>query len=564
MKKTALKIITCVFLTALSLFVFTACNKGGGSHDHVFSTYVSDNNATFESDGTKTAVCDVDGCNETDTVIDVGSKLDATKIFKYNGSVITGLTDYGSELSRIIIPNQINGTTITSIGENAFSNCGLLTSVEIPKSVTNIGNAAFLGCKWLTNIEMPNNVTSIGDRAFYLCYSLTSIEIPNSVKSIGKEAFAFCSSLTSVNYTGTIDEWAQIEFSDSASNPLCYNKDLYINGELVTDANLTTATKISDYAFYDCSSITSVKISNSVTSIGNYAFYDCDSLTSVTIGNGVTSIGSYAFYGCIRLVEVVNKSNLDIQKGSSNYGDVGYYALTIHKGESKIVKVKDYLFLTVDGVNYLVNYMGNDIELKLLENYNGRDYVIYDYAFYDCSSLTSIEIPNSVTSIGSSAFRSCSLLTSVTIGSGVTSIGNYAFYGCSSLTSIEIPNSVTSIGTSAFENCDSLISVTIGSGVTSIGSSAFYDCDSLTSIEIPDSVTSIGSSAFKDCSSLTSIEIPNSVTSIGSSVFLGCSSLTTIKFNGTKAEWGNISKGYYWNYDVPATKVICSDGELEI
>ena len=186
---------------------------------------------------------------------------------------------------------------------------------------------------------------------------------------------------------------------------------------------------------------------------------------------------------------------------------------------------------------------------------------IGEFAFSYCTSLTSIQIPNSVTSIGNTAFYECDSLTSVVIGNSVTSIGYSAFFACSSLTSIQIPNSVISIGYSAFRGCSSLISIVVDSGytkydsrngcnaiietasntlivgcqntiipnsVTSIGNSAFANCDGLTSIRIPNNVTSIGSDAFLYCSSLTSIEIPNSVTSIGDNAFYNCKSLTKI------------------------------------
>ena len=135
-------------------------------------------------------------------------------------------------------------------------------------------------------------------------------------------------------------------------------------------------------------------------------------------------------------------------------------------------------------------------------------------------------------SIGDETFYQCTSLTSATIGNSVTSIGTRVFFGCTSLTSINIPNSVTSIGSSAFESCSSLTSATIGNSVTSIGNSAFWNCTGLTSITIPDSVTSIGSSAFYQCSSLTSINIGNSVTSIGYDAFRECSSLVAITFEG--------------------------------
>ena len=172
--------------------------------------------------------------------------------------------------------------------------------------------------------------------------------------------------------------------------------------------------------------------------------------------------------------------------------------------------------------------------------------------FENCTSLTSITIPNSVTRIDSRAFSDCTSLTSITIPDSVTRIGEFTFSGCESLKSITIPDSVTRIGEFTFSGCESLKSITIPDGiewicqhtfarctsltsviipdsVTSIDTSAFSDCTSLKSITIPDSVTSIDSSAFKDCRSLTSIKIPDSVTSIESSTFENCRSLTSIK-----------------------------------
>jgi hypothetical protein len=192
---------------------------------------------------------------------------------------------------------------------------------------------------------------------------------------------------------------------------------------------------------------------------------------------------------------------------------------------------------------------------------------IGNYAFQGCTGLTSVNIGNSVTSIGNYAFQGCSGLTSITIGNSVTSIGNYAFQGCSGLTSVIIPNSVTSIGNYAFSGCSSLSSITIGNSVTSIGNWTFDDCSGLTKVIVPDlaawckidfkselsnplfygnhlyaddeteitnliipnNVTTIGDYAFILCSGLTSLTIPNSVTSIGLISFAGCSNLTSIQ-----------------------------------
>ena len=160
--------------------------------------------------------------------------------------------------------------------------------------------------------------------------------------------------------------------------------------------------------------------------------------------------------------------------------------------------------------------------------FNAPITTIGEEAFWNCSSLTSVTIPDSVTEIGWSAFANCISLTSITIPDIVTTIGVCAFYSCSSLTSITIPDSVTSVGNQAFDGCSSLTSITIPDSVTTIGWGAFCRCSSLTSVTIPDSVTTIGSSAFYYCSSLTSVTIPDSVTTIGGYAFNGCSSLTSV------------------------------------
>lgn len=159
-------------------------------------------------------------------------------------------------------------------------------------------------------------------------------------------------------------------------------------------------------------------------------------------------------------------------------------------------------------------------------------------AFKDCTSLTSITLPNSVTFIEADAFLSCLSLTSITIPNSVTSIGTHAFSNCSSLTSITIPNSVTSIGQGAFSNCSSLISITIPNSVTSLGSYAFLDCSSLTSITLSNSLPHIGVGTFSGCKALKSLKLPKSVTSIGEAAITECSSLKSITIENHITNWG--------------------------
>lgn len=290
---------------------------------------------------------------------------------------------------------------------------------------------------------------------------------------------------------------------------------------IITADMLDEYTMIADRAFYECASLISVTIPNSITRIGYGAFSNCTSLTFVTIPNSITSIEVGTFRGCSSLTSTAIPNSIT---------RIGYGA------------------------------------------------------FYKCSSLTSVVIPNSVTSIEAGTFRGCESLNSITIPNSVTHIGYGAFLGCKSLTSVTIPNSVTSIGVDAFAYCISLTSITIPKSVSIIGDFAFRnteiynnesnwesgvlyidDClieakeDILDTYAIKEGTRLIAGDAFCKCASLTSVTIPNSVTHIGNSAFWNCKSLAAITIPNSVTYIGE------WTFhkcNIPYTKQYDEYGRL--
>ncbi len=310
-----------------------------------------------------------------------------------------------------------------------------LTTANIPASVTyngttysvtSIGDKAFENCSSLTSVTILNSVTSIGNSAFYNCSSLTSVTIPDSVTSIGYWAFGGCSGLTSVTIPNSV-------------------------------------TNIGNHAFHDCTGLTSVTIPNSVTSIGYEAFAYCSSLTSVTIGNSVTSIEEGAFSGCSSLTTMTIPNS------------VTYIGGWVFEGcgiTSPVYNSHVFAYMPP-------TYYGNYSIVDGIE-------VLSDGAFKNCTDMTSVTIPVSVTNIGRWTFENCSSLTSVTIPNSVTSIGEGAFSGCSGLTSVTLGTSVEVIEEYAFGACTAIETITCYSmRPPTANNGAFANLDYSTIVYVP-------------------------------------------------------------------------------
>ena len=317
--------------------------------------------------------------------------------------------------------------SVTDIGSCTDTDVVISASYkDLP--VTEIGEEAFESCKKLMSIMIPDSVTSIGEDAFAYCSSLTSVVIPDSVTSIGLNAFYDCSGLEGV-YITDIAAWCNIAFGLRSDNPLYYAKNLYFNNELVTE----------------------LVIPDSVTRITGYAFYNCESLTKVEVPDSVTSIGYYVFGGCTSLT-------YNVKDGLKYLGN----------------KNNPYL--------YLADTVSTDITKATIHS----TCKLIGSAFENCSSLTEIVIPDSVTSIGSSAFENCNSLI-YNIKDGLEYLGNknnpYLYLaGITSkyATTATINSACKLIATYAFANCTRLKEIIIPESVVSIGYGAFWFCENLT------------------------------------------------------------------------------------
>jgi len=552
-----------------------------------------------------------------------------------------GAFTYCQGLSTVTIPNSV-----TSIGNAAFQTSGL-TSVTIGNSVASIGNFAFAFCFNLTsvicNISTPLTIDGTvfqvvnqaacslavpaGSVAAYQAAAVWQNFNPITSSTVyNTTTITACGTYTWENnnqtytetgvYTGTTTNGITEQLDLTISTPptsftsdginyevtspttVAVGNNTSATGVVVIPAAVTTAcgtysvTSISDYAFLQCSTLTSITIPNSVTNIGQAAFA-LTGLTSVTIPNSVTNIDQYAFGYCSNLTSVTCNASVPIAIDASVFEGVNqigcilsvpagavavYQAAAIWQDFGLVVSnptfnntttisvCNSYTWLvnnqtyTTSGTYYYAstndstNYTVETLALTIQSNFtsDGINYVVTSPTTVavgiNASATGVVVIPPAVTTecgtyavtnIGEKAFKNCSGLSSVTIPNSVTSIGINAFAYCTGLTSVTIPNSVTSIDDNAFQECSGLTSVTIPNSVTSLGQYAFYSCSGLTSATLPNAITSISSGVFSNCTQLPSISIPNSVTSISEYAFSDCYGLTSVAIGNSVTSIGD-------------------------
>lgn len=464
-------------------------------------------------------------------------------------------------------------SSVTNIGDDAFSGCKNITDISIPNNVVNIGYSAFSGCESLINITIPCGVTILKLRSFFNCTSLENIILPESLMVISSKAFAGCSTLKNITIPPNvyiIDECAFYNCENlekiTISNPSCHIKNnsfencerlsLYYKNISISDipSKLKKSALLGFVEFADSDNSEDVKAAYLKYAKTNKKklfaeIKNCPKLLYYMCENKIVTISD-----CDMIMDVI-KEDLELKAMFIEYQNVNFNSNQREKYQEQALKkaisnpfpVAEMKKLwkykkAKDGTLIITKYIGHEADVCVPEMIGKTAVtVIDDYAFKSCDSMINVIIPNSIISIGELAFESCTNLTSVTIPDSVTSIGNSAFSGCTGLTAINVDSQnrkYSSLDGVLFNKGKSRLiqypigntrtSYTIPKSVTAIGSLAFRQCTSLTSVTIPNRVTSIDNWTFYHCTSLTSINIPNGVTNIGMYAFKGCTNLTSV------------------------------------
>ena len=480
-----------------------------------------------------------------------------TYTYTVDGNGNATITGYSGGVAALFIPETIDGHTVTAIGNRAFKGNLRLAAVTIPDTVTEIGQDAFSGCRNLTSVSLSNNLDSIYESAFEST-AISTLSLPSKLTRLDRKAFANCTNLQHVSIPATLTTTTYGTISDDWNGP--FNGCSSLNSVSFAEG----ITSILSHLFENCNGLREISIPDSVTEIGEKAFKNCRNLASVSLGNNLDSIYESAFEStAISTLSLPNRLTRLDRKAFANCTNLQHVSIPATLTTTTYGTISDDWNGPFNGCSSLnsVSFAEGitSILSHLFENCNGIRKIkipdgvalIGENAFKN-STLTSIDIPGSVTSIESKAFNSCANLISIKLPDSVTAMGTAVFEGCSNLTDVTLPGTRMNIMADTFKNCTSLKKIVlpetvqyIRSGAFSncialkeivwskapelIDSNAFYNCDAITEMDIPATVTSVGYQAFYDCDGLTKITIPDSVTSLGDSVFYDCDALTDVK-----------------------------------
>lgn len=397
-----------------------------------------------------------------------------------------------SNLTSVTLPSAVK-----SIGDYAFQYCTNLSTIDGGNKIETIGSYAFLQCESLSYVTFLDGLQQIGDYAYQGCRSLTSVELPSTVNTVGRGAFSECGSLTYMSLpevygaNGSTDFYFSYIFSGygASDNTHCIPNSLsrvkitatsipdnaFMYCKQLKTIEIPNAEIIGSNAFYDCSSLENLVLSENLTTIQAYAFKDCYALSSIDLPSSVTSLGDYAFSGCQQLKKIELPSSVETVGQSAFDGCSNIEEMTLPKIYNNNAYGGAYF-------NYLFggyNENASDFVPQSLKKVTVSASEIPTYAFYGCRYIEEINVENA-TSIEGFAFSTCNSLKKLSLPNSLTNIDIYAFYDCSSLRTLTLPSSLSHIGDDAFLSCFKLYEIynlsplTLETGSTGNGMVAYY------------------------------------------------------------------------------------------
>lgn len=446
------------------------------------------------------------------------------------------ITGYNKDLLRrkVLIPQEIEGYPVTTIGDRAFSDMpsGIGKEFYIPDNVTTFGKEAFAASAYLDSVRMPQKLTKMGEGVFAACLQMHFLEIPDSLTEIPDYAFTNCWGYGEVNKYSAEQSIGRVE-QCVGKNVTKIGKYAFAGcwnmGKAWGDGRLPEKLEsIGEGAFQYCYKIKSLEIPAGVTVIPDRTFQGCERLESIQIDGDITMIGAEAFDGCVALTSMPLSKSLNLIGADAFRDCTALTDFQLAEGNTHF-QVQQGALMTADGTR-LLTYAASAPQQSFVmpETLTQID----DGALKNLRYLETLTFSPIFSDYQAGMFENATGLKTVNFGEGtLTAIPDRFFKGCTSLVSPNAFTGVTSVGESAFEGCTAVQSLSFDDSLSNIGTKAFQNCTALESVHIPDSVTSLSAAAFRNDVSLTEFQMPERLHTVSASAFSGCTSLKTVTWS---------------------------------